>query len=131
AGVIVDTDYSILAAGGLIIQLMPGATDEVTSEIEKRIELFPQISSLIKQGKTPEEILRWIFREEELQILETMPLSFHCRCSKERMLTAVKGLGEKEIQSMIDDDHGAEATCHFCNEVYYVTEEELQQLLID
>ncbi|HZW68846.1 MAG TPA: Hsp33 family molecular chaperone HslO, partial [Pseudogracilibacillus sp.] len=67
--------------------------------------------------------------EDSLQILETMPVQFNCTCSKERMLLAIKGLGAAEIESMIKEDHGAEVTCHFCNEVYNIEEAELQELL--
>ena len=129
AGVIVDTDYSIAASGGFIIQLMPGAPEHVVTELEEKITQFPQISSLVQEGKTPEEILEQLFGDVPIQVLDKSPIFFQCRCSKERILRAIKGLGEAEIQSMIDEDHGAEATCHFCNEVYQVSEEELQALL--
>lgn len=129
AGVIVDTDYSVLAAGGFIVQLMPGADDEIVDKLEKKIETFPAISSLIEQGNSPEAILRLLFEGEEVNVLEEAPVFFECACSKERMLQAIQGLGEEEVRAMIEEDHGAEATCHFCNEVYQVTEAELADLL--
>src|SRR5699024_30101 len=129
AGVIVDTDHSVIAAGGFIIQLMPGADEEVVDKLEKKISQFPSISSLIEQGKTPTEILHLLFDEADVQIHETTSLFFECSCSRERMLNAIEGMGEEEIRSMMEEDHGAEATCHFCNEKYQVTEEELEALL--
>ncbi|MUK88052.1 Hsp33 family molecular chaperone HslO [Ornithinibacillus sp. L9] len=129
AGVLVNPDHSVLASGGFIVQVMPGADDDVISRLEERINSFPPISSLVKEGKTPEEILERLFGEEEMTIHEKMPIEFRCKCSKERLEQAIKGLGNEEIQKMINEDHGAEASCHFCNEKYYFTEDELEALL--
>lgn len=128
AGVLVNPDLSILAAGGFIVQVMPGADEAVIEQLEDRIQSFPAISSLIREGKTPEEILWTLFDAENVNILEKMPIEFQCKCSKERLANAIIGLGNEEIQQMIDEDHGAEATCHFCNEHYTFTEEELEEL---
>lgn len=129
SGVIVDTDYSIMSAGGFIIQLMPDASEEVITALEDKINNFPSISSLIRDGKSPEAILELLFDDAQLRILETTPINFECQCSHDRMLRAIKGLGEDEIKAMIEEDHGADAKCHFCNEVYKVSEEELRSLL--
>src|SRR5690625_1249598 len=129
AGVLVNPDHSILAAGGFIIQLMPGAEDEVITKVEQAIESCPAISQLVQDGNTPEQILQRLFVDEDIKFLETMPVRFQCKCSKERIVQAIKGLGAAEIKAMINEDHGAEATCHFCNEVYQVSEEELVELL--
>src|SRR5690625_721570 len=107
---------------------MPGAVDAIISFLEERFSAFPQISSLIQSGHTPEDILRKLFDKEQLEIHEKVPVYFECTCSKDRMLQAIKGLGKEEITAMIKEDHGAEATCHFCNEVYQVTETELENL---
>ncbi|WP_305080942.1 Hsp33 family molecular chaperone HslO [Oceanobacillus sp. CFH 90083] len=128
AGVLVNPDLSILAAGGFIVQVMPGADEAVIERLEDRIQSFPAISSLIQEGKTPEEILYTLFDKDNVNILEKMPIAFQCKCSKDRLANAIIGLGEEEIQQMIDEDHGAEATCHFCNERYTFTEEELKEL---
>lgn len=128
AGVLVNPDLSILAAGGFIVQVMPGADEAIIERLEDRIQSFPAISSLIREGKTPEEILYTLFDKDNVNILEKMPIEFQCKCSKERLANAIIGLGDEEIQKMIDEDHGAEATCHFCNERYIFTEEELKEL---
>lgn len=129
AGVLVAPEGHILAAGGFILQVMPGATDEMIDQLEKSIAALPQISTFIEEGNGPEEILRQLLPEESLNILEKVPVQFQCHCSKERMLRAIKGLGDAEIEAMIREDHGAEVTCHFCNEVYHISEAELQALL--
>jgi molecular chaperone Hsp33 len=129
AGVLVNPDHTILASGGFIVQVMPGADDEVIDKLEQRVTSFPPISSLVQAGKTPEEILEQLFEGEELKIHEKMPVQFKCKCSKERLGNAIIGLGKQEIQEMIEEDHGAKASCHFCNEDYHFTEEELKELL--
>jgi len=128
AGVLVNPDHTILASGGFIVQVMPGADDEVIDHLEEKINNLPAISSLIREGNTPEQILNQLF-ENDVKILEKMPVEFRCRCSKERIANAIIGLGKEEIQNMIEEDHGAEANCHFCNETYKFTEEELVELL--
>ncbi|MBP1970389.1 molecular chaperone Hsp33 [Virgibacillus natechei] len=128
AGVLVNPDHSVLASGGFIIQVMPGADEELINELEEQIQSFPAISSLIQEGNSPEEILQRLFPDEEVKMLEQLPLVFKCKCSRDRIEQAISGLGAKEIQSMIEEDHGAEASCHFCNEVYRFTEDELELL---
>src|SRR5699024_3422648 len=129
AGVLVAPEHHILAAGGFILQVMPGADDEVIGQLEKSIAALPQLSHFIEEGNDAEAIVKELIPEDSLQILERMPIQFNCTCSKERMLLAIKGLGAAEIESMIKEDQGAEVTCHFCNEVYNIEETELQALL--
>ncbi len=127
-GVLVNPDNSILAAGGFIIQIMPGAKEDVISRIEEQITNMTPISKLIEKGLSPEEILYYILGEENVKVLETMPVRFECTCSKERFGDAIIGLGKEEIQEMIDEDGQAEAQCHFCNETYLFTKDELEQM---
>jgi molecular chaperone Hsp33 len=126
-GVLVNPDNSILAAGGFIIQLLPGTDDETITLIENRIQSIPPVSKLIEKGLSPEEILYEILGKENVKILETMPVSFQCTCSKERFGNAVISLGASEIEQMIEEDGKAEAHCHFCNEKYPFTKEELEE----
>lgn len=127
-GVLVNPDNSILAAGGFIIQLLPGTDDETITKIETRLKEIPPISKLIERGLTPEEILKELFGKGQLKVLEKMPVTFKCTCSKERFADAIVTLGKEEIQDMIDTDGEAEAHCHFCNEKYHFDREELEQL---
>jgi len=128
-GVLVNPDNSIKAAGGFIIQVMPGAEDETITKLEHAINEMTPVSKLIDQGLTAEELLFEILGEENVQILENLPAQFECHCGHDKFLNAIKGLGEAEIQNMIDVDHGAEAECHFCRSKYTFSEEELQTLL--
>ncbi|WP_312097813.1 Hsp33 family molecular chaperone HslO [Niallia sp.] len=128
-GVLVNPDNSILAAGGFIIQLMPGAQDETITKIEKRLTEIPPISKLIEKGLTPEELLEEICGNDNVKVIEKMPISFTCTCSKERFSNAIVSLGQAEIEDIIETDGQAEAECHFCNEKYVFTKEELEKLL--
>ncbi|WP_430789349.1 Hsp33 family molecular chaperone HslO [Virgibacillus flavescens] len=128
AGVLINPDHSVLAAGGFIIQVMPGADEEIIERLEEQIQSFPAISSLIREGNSPEQILQRLFGDAEIKMLETLPIVFTCKCSKERIEQAISGLGNEEIEKMIEEDRGAEATCHFCNEIYKFNEQELELL---
>ncbi|AQX52940.1 Hsp33 family molecular chaperone HslO [Priestia flexa] len=127
-GVLVNPDNTILAAGGFIIQLLPGTDEATISAIEQRLQTIEPISKLIQRGLTPEEILEEVLGKDNLKILETMPVEFKCQCSKERIGNAIISLGKDEIQSMIDEDGKAEAQCHFCNEMYHFPAEELKEM---
>ena len=126
--VLVDTDESIKAAGGFMIQVMPGATEETITAIEKAIENIPMVSRLMENGETPEGILYRLVGEGNAKVLDKMPISFECDCSKDRFAGAIVSLGKKEIDEMITEDHGAEAVCHFCGNKYHYSEQELEDL---
>lgn len=128
-GVLVNPDQTILAAGGFIIQLMPGADDEIIDALEKRLKAIPPISKMIEAGKSPEGILDDLLGKGNVKIIEKMPVSFSCQCSKERVERALISLGREELQAMIDEDGGAETRCHFCNETYHFSEEDLKRLI--
>lgn len=128
AGVLVNPDHTILASGGFIVQVMPGADEEIITRLEEKVQNFPAISKLIREGNSPEQILERLFDDEEVKVHEQLPITFQCKCSKDRVQQAIVGLGREEIQEMITEDHGAEATCHFCNEVYQFSEQDLEVL---
>lgn len=108
--------------------MMPGATDQTISKIENHLKTIKPISTLIKEGLTPEEILAELLGKENVEILETVPVKFQCTCSKERFGNALISLGKQELQEMIDEDGQAEVQCHFCNEKYLFTRNELEKL---
>ena len=125
-GVLVNDTNEILSSGGFIIQLLPEATEEDITYIEDKLKDFPAVSALIHDGKTPEEILKMLF--EDVKILDSQDLFFECDCSRERMKEAIKMVGKDEINAMIDEDHGCEIHCHFCNTYYQFDEEELKEI---
>ncbi len=103
-GVLVNPDNTVKAAGGFIIQVMPGATEETIVELEERIANVEPISTLIARGLTPEEILGEVLGAENVEILDRMAVSFSCNCSSERFGNAIIGLGEHEIRDMIEEE---------------------------
>ena len=128
-GVLVNDTNEILSSGGFIIQLLPEATEDDIIYIENKMKDFPPVSSLIHDGKTPEDILSMLF--DDVEILAKQDLMFECDCSKEQMKNALITVGKDEIQTMINEDHGCEMTCHFCNTKYQFSESELNDLLLE
>lgn len=126
--VLVDTDDSIKTAGGFMIQIMPGASDEIIDQIEAHLKETARISTLLDEGQTPEEILQNLLATDDVVFLEKMPVQFKCDCSKEKFASAIITLGVEQIQELIDQDHGAEAVCAFCNNKYEYSEADLNEL---
>jgi len=126
--VLVNPDESVRVAGGFMIQVLPGVSDETIDEIEKTLQEMPQVSDLLDKERSLPKLLDVLVGEGNYRILEEMPVSFKCDCSKERFADAIVALGKEEIQDMINEDHGAEAVCHFCRSKYEFTEEELEEL---
>lgn len=127
--VLVDTDESIKAAGGFMIQVMPDASEEAITQVEKNIAAIPLVSRLMESGETPEQILYRILGEENVQILEKMPVQFQCDCSRGRFAEGLSSIGREELVDMMQEDHGAEVVCHFCGEKYHYSESDLQELV--
>jgi len=123
-----DEEQRVQTAGGFMVQVMPGATDEAIAELESRLQAMPSIAEILETGK-PEDLLDTIFGKDEYKTLDQMSVQFHCDCSKEKFGKGIITLGSQEIQAMIDEDHQAEAVCHFCGEKYLFNEEELKELL--
>ncbi|RJX36739.1 Hsp33 family molecular chaperone HslO [Paenibacillus pinisoli] len=128
-GVLVENDNSVLQAGGYIVQLMPGLSDAEITRLEEAVAKMPPVTTLLAQGQTPEDLLKWLVGEEDLIIHDTMPLMFKCQCSEERVEQTLISLGESELRMIIEDDAKAEVVCHFCNEKYSFGKERLEQLL--
>lgn len=127
--VFVNSDNSIETAGGFMIQVMPGATEETINHIEKRLAEIPMVSEMMRDGKKPEDILNEILGAENVKILDKMPVSYHCDCSRDRFLGVLTSLPVDQLKEMADEDHGAEAVCHFCGKKYQFTEEELRKII--
>jgi len=110
-------------------QVMPGASDEAIARLEQRIKEMPMVSELLLDGQTPEDILKLLFKDEKVKILQKMPVAFKCDCSKDRFAKSLAAIQPKAIQEMIDEDHGAEAVCHFCGNKYQFSEDDLREIL--
>lgn len=125
-GVLVDTDQSIIAAGGFIIQMMPDATEKDITASEQLIARLAPISQMIRESESLEGIVHSFY--DDVKILQTRSIAFHCPCDKAIMKRVLTTLSKKERMAMIEEDHGCEITCNFCNERYYLSEQELRDL---
>ena len=125
--VFVNPDESIEVAGGFMIQVLPGASDEEISKLEKKLKDLPLVSEMLRDGDTPEDILKRIFGDQ-LKILDRMPVSYRCDCSKERFAHALASIAKKDLEKMINEDHHAEAVCQFCGKKYEFSEQELKDI---
>jgi len=130
-GVLVDKDESILNAGGFLVQLMPGAEEDVIDFLESKLASIPSVTTLFSEGKSPEDILQALLGEKDVVLVDKSPCRYVCNCSRERMERNLLSLGKKELLDIIHEQHGAEVQCHFCNERYRFSESELIKLLED
>lgn len=128
-GVLMEKDNTVRQAGGFIIQLMPFAEEEVIAQLEKKLAEVTSVTELLDQGYTPEMLLEKLLGNMGLEINEKIETGFSCNCDKVRVGKVLISLGEKELQSMIDEGQDIELNCHFCNTNYKFTVEELKELL--
>lgn len=126
-GVLVDTDNSVIAAGGFILQVMPGCPEEILSQIEERLSTLKPVSQMINEGYTPEMIINEV-TGGDYQILEENPIKYLCDCSKERFARGLTTLGKNEINSIIEEDGKCEILCHFCKKKYEFNKDELLKI---
>lgn len=126
-GVLVSGN-AVLKAGGLLIQPLPGCPDEIIDQLELRSPMFADISREMTFAPIEQLCNDW-FRGMEPRILERTPLRYRCTCSRERMEKALISLGQKDLQSLIDEDEGAELVCHFCRSKYSFSTQELRDML--
>jgi len=127
-GVLVDTDGSVLHAGGYIVQVLPGLTDEEITRLEQAVGVMPPVTALLDQGESPEEILKFLVGDD-LTIHDSMDIEFRCRCSRERTERTLISMGQHELEQIIEEDGKAEVVCHFCNETYSFDRAQLEKLL--
>ncbi len=128
-GVLINKD-GVKASGGYMIQLMPDATEEDISKVEKALENAPSISQMISEGRSLENIARTITGDEDVMILaQELNMIYECDCSREKLEKSLISIGKKEITKIIKEDGKADIICHFCNEKYHFSKEDLEALL--
>ena len=128
-GVLVDRDQSVKAAGGYLIQLMPGAAEDTIAKVEGGIMAAGAVSAILEKNDDPEAMLRTVMSDFDLKILETCPVEYRCYCSRERVERALISLGRTELEQMLSEQGGCQLTCQFCDAVYEFTAEDIQRLL--
>ena len=128
-GVLMEKDNTVKQAGGFIIQLMPFAEEEVIARLEENLQNIKSVTAMLEAGHTPEEMLTQILDGMDVEILDTMPVSFYCNCSTERVQKALMGMGRRDLEDIIKDGEGIDVNCHFCNKNYTFDVDELKDIL--
>ncbi|MEG0353256.1 MAG: Hsp33 family molecular chaperone HslO, partial [Cellulosilyticaceae bacterium] len=127
-GVLVDVDYSIKQAGGIIIQVLPGAQDEAITELENKLAEFTSLTAYLEEGKTVEEVIEMLLGE--VDFMQKTDVAFKCDCSRERMERGLISLGSKELTEIAEDEEESlEIVCHFCNNKYDFDKQAIKELV--
>ena len=127
-GVLMNKENTVRQAGGFILQMMPGASESLIGRLEEKLGEITSITTLLDVGNTPEMILEYILGEFGLEINDKIPARFYCNCTKKRVEKALISVGKKEIQEMIQDGKPIDVNCHFCNQNYQFSVNELKEI---
>lgn len=127
-GVLMNKDNTVAQAGGFIIQVMPFASDETLDKLEDRLKNMKSVTTLLSEGNTPETILQQILGDMEIEYMTTIPTTYKCTCSRDRVERALISLGADELDDMIKDGENIETNCQFCDKKYVFTTEDLGKL---
>jgi molecular chaperone Hsp33 len=130
-GVFVQPDETVVAAGGFIVQVMPGASEETITQLERNVARAKPVSQLVREGATPEEILTHALEGFDLSMLGESPVRFSCRCSRDRVLGMLMAMGKREMQALVEEEGRAAVTCEFCGEQYTISREEIENLFLE
>ena len=128
-GVLVDRDLSVKVAGGYLVQLLPGAPDEVIDKLEAGIQRAGAVTKMLEDGLSPEEILGQVCGDLGVVFMETTPVEYKCYCSRERVISALVSLGKKELTEIMDEGKAFPVECQFCDTVYRFTPEDIENIL--
>ncbi len=128
-GVLVDVDQSVRAAGGYLIQLLPGAPEDIIGKIEAGIEKAGAVTSMLDTGMTAQQLLETVMADMELEILETSPVEYRCYCSRDRVTATLISLGRKELQQIVDEGETIHIECQFCDTIYHFEPSEIAEIL--
>ena len=127
-GVLMNKENTVRRAGGFMIQLMPGADEDVLSRLEERLASMKSVTACLDEGMGPEDIMMLLLSDMEPEINDRLPVRFKCSCSREKMENAIISIGRKDLKSLIDEGEPVEAVCHFCGTRYRFDMPELRQL---
>ena len=126
-GVLTRSD-EVEEAGGFIVQMMPDASEETISTIERNLSGIQSVTQMLSQGLTPEDMMNIVLKDLEPSILDKIDVAFECNCSKERVAEVFVAIGRDELKAIIEEDKGAEVGCQFCESKYSFSEEELKEI---
>lgn len=129
-GVLVDTDQSVRAAGGYLIQMLPGAPDHIVDQLERSIAAVGNVTSVLDAGASAEELLRMLFVGMDLRLLETEPVCYRCYCSRDRVASTLLSLGERELTDILAEGETVTVSCQFCDAEYAFTPDDIRELIL-
>lgn len=130
-GVLIDRDRSVLTAGGYLIQLLPGAGEDVITKVEGGIYAAPSVTNILKENPDPAAMLKTVLSDFDMEILSVDPIEYRCYCSRERTERALLSLGSKDLEQIVEEQGGAELSCQFCDKVQTFTADELRAIIAD
>ncbi|MBP3478374.1 MAG: Hsp33 family molecular chaperone HslO [Oscillospiraceae bacterium] len=128
-GVLIDRDQSVKVAGGYLLQLLPGAPDEVIDKLEEGIRKAGAVTAMLEQGMTPEDILGQVCGDLGVVFLETTQVAYKCYCSRDRVTKALISLGREELTQIMEEGKDFPVECQFCDEIYSFTPDNIRELL--
>ncbi len=128
-GVLIDTDQSVKAAGGYLVQLLPGAPDEQIGKLEAGIQRADTVTKMLETGMNAETMLKTVLADFEIEILETTPVEYRCYCSRERVTSMLISLGKKELRQIVDDGQTIHIDCQFCDRIYDFSPQQVEEIL--
>ena len=127
-GVLVNPDLTVQAAGGYLVQLLPAADDAVIDRLERSIGKIQPITAMLTEGMSPEDIVRRVLMDFDVEVLYEREVSYRCDCSRERVERALRSMGKDELHALIEEQGQAEVTCQFCDKVYRFDKSQLEAL---
>ncbi len=127
-GVLIGSDYKAISAGGVMIQLLPGAEDEFIDRLSERVPILSNVSHMFSEGKSNEELLSEIMGDIEIDIFDEIDCSYHCDCTSERVEKALVSLGKAELEDIIKDGKSIEVGCQFCGKKYVFEVSDIKNL---
>ena len=130
-GVLVDRDQSVRAAGGYLIQLLPGAAEDTIAKVEGGVLAAGPVTALLERDSSPEALLRTVLSDFEVELLETSPIAYKCYCTRDRVERALISMGVEELEDLLEEQGGCELTCQFCDQIYRFTRADLEALLTE
>ena len=128
-GVLVNQEGQVAQAGGYLIQLLPGAPEEVISTVEAGVQRIQSVTEALSDGLSAVDLLAQVLGDLGIEILDTQPVEYRCNCSRERVERALISMGRRELESLIEEQGQADLSCQFCDQIYHFSKEDLEGLL--
>ena len=127
-GVLMNRENTVRKAGGFIIQVMPGFSDETAAALEERLSKIPSVTTMLDEGLMPEDIMNRLLEGMDPVFTDKIPVGFRCTCSREHTADMLRALSKEELREIVDEGKDIEVKCNFCGKAYNYTVSELQEM---